>query len=78
MRLTKEYHICADDRGTLLVSLSTASAINDLHSILLNGAALYPVKHQTGRVDLPGLLAIAEEITIYRSSPLRIARSSTR
>jgi amino acid adenylation domain-containing protein len=69
MRLTNAYHICADDRGTLLVSLSTASAINDLHSILLNGAALYPMNiKRDGLTSLASWL-IAEEITIYRSTP---------
>ena len=66
-RLTNAYHICADDRCSLLASLSTGQAIVDMFSILLNGAALYPlnIKHEglTGLADWLN----QEEITIYRS-----------
>jgi amino acid adenylation domain-containing protein len=66
-RLTNAYHICADDRCSLLASLSTGQAIVDMFSILLNGAALYPlnIKHE-GLAGLAGWLN-QEEITIYRS-----------
>src|SRR5262245_3036276 len=65
MRLANAYHICADDRATLLASLSAAAAMSDLYSILLNGAALYPVNiKQEGLTSLASWL-IAEEITIY-------------
>jgi amino acid adenylation domain-containing protein len=66
-RLTNAYHICADDRCSLLASLSTGQAVVDMFSVLLNGAALYPlnIKHE-GLAGLAGWLN-QEEITIYRS-----------
>jgi amino acid adenylation domain-containing protein len=68
MRLTHAYHICPNDRGTLLASLSTAAAMNDLYSTLLNGAALYPMNiKQEGLTSLASRL-IADEITIFRAS----------
>ena len=68
MRLTNAYHICADDRSTLLASLSAGAAKNDLYSTLLNGAALYPMNiKQEGLTSLASRL-IADEITLFRVS----------
>jgi non-ribosomal peptide synthetase component F len=56
-RLTNAFHICADDRCSLLASLSTGQAIVDLFSILLNGAALYPLNlKREGLAGLAGWL----------------------
>jgi amino acid adenylation domain-containing protein len=68
MNVTNALHICADDRVTLLGSLSTGQAATDMYAALLNGAALYPwdIK-QEGLAGLAKWIA-EEKITLYRSS----------
>ncbi len=68
MNVTNALHICADDRATLLGSLSTGQAATDLYAALLNGAALY--LWNTKQDGLAGLAKwlIEEEITYYRAS----------
>ena len=67
-RLTNAFHLCADDRHTLLRSVSSNGAIQDIYDGLLNGGAvcLFPLM-------LEGVDALAawlrwREITIYRSA----------
>lgn len=44
MNYTNGFHICADDRLTLLYSCSVNAGAHDIFSALLNGASLYPCK----------------------------------
>ena len=70
MLYTNTLHICAEDRFTLLTSI-TGQAINTIFGALLNGAALYSLNiREEGVTHLADLL-IEDEITIYFSgSPL--------
>lgn len=70
MIYTSTLHICAEDRLTLLTSV-TGQAMNTIFDALLNGAVLYPLNvREEGVTHLADLL-IQQEITIYFSgSPL--------
>lgn len=65
---TNTLHISAEDRLSLLASCSTAQAVTDIYSALLNGAILCPfgIKEE-GLARLTDWLR-KEEITIYHSS----------
>ena len=64
---TNLFHISADDRCSLL-SFGTGQAIKNIFTVLLNGAALYPLNvREEGAAHLAGWL-IREEITVYESS----------
>ena len=69
MNYTNGFHICADDRLTLLYSCSVNAGNHDIFSALLNGASLYPwdIKEE-GLTRLADWL-IEQEITIYSSVP---------
>jgi amino acid adenylation domain-containing protein len=69
MRNTNDYHICADDRVTLLFSYSFGTAESDIYGALLNGAALLPLDLKAeGMGNLSNWL-LKEEITIYHPGP---------
>ena len=64
---TNLFHISADDRCSLL-SFGTGQAIKNIFTVLLNGAALYPLNvTEEGATHLAGWL-IREEISVYESS----------
>jgi len=69
MNYTNGFHICADDRLTLLYSCSVNAGAHDIFSALLNGASLYPwdIKEE-GLTRLTDWLT-QQEITIYSSVP---------
>ena len=69
MNYTNGFHICADDRLTLLYSCSVNAGAHDIFSALLNGASLYPwdIKEE-GLTRLADWLT-QQEITIYSSVP---------
>ena len=69
MNYTNCFHVCAEDRLTLLHSCSFASSVPDICKALLNGATLFPFD-----VKAEGLANIAdwliqEEITILNWGP---------
>lgn len=68
MDYTNGFHICSQDRLTLLCSPSGVSGVNDTLSALLNGASLHPwdIKEQ-GLGGLADWLT-REGITVYRSA----------
>ena len=70
MIYTNTLHICAEDRLTLLTSV-TGQAMNTIFDALLNGAALYPLNVREEGVHPLADLLIQQEMTIYFSgSPL--------
>jgi amino acid adenylation domain-containing protein len=65
---TNSLHISSDDRLTWLASVSTAQAMTDIYSALLNGATLCPFNvREDGLIRLADWLT-HEEISIYHSS----------
>ena len=65
---TNSLHICSNDRLTWLASVSTAQAMTDVYSALMNGAALCPFNlKQDGLARLEEWLR-RRQITIYHSS----------
>jgi amino acid adenylation domain-containing protein len=69
MNYTNAFHICREDKITLLHSYSFNSAMVDIGCALFNGATLFPWQtKQEGMADLPGWL-IQEGITIFSWSP---------
>jgi amino acid adenylation domain-containing protein len=61
------FHLCADDRLSLLYSPSVVSAARNTFDALLNGASVFPFNlREDGLAGLAGWL-IQEEITIYKS-----------
>lgn len=69
MNYTNYFHICPDDRLTLLLSHSVNGGAHDIFAALLNGASLhlFDLKEE-GLTSLAKWL-IEEEITIYCSVP---------
>ena len=66
---TNNLHLNADDRLTLLSSYCFDASVMDIYGALLNGATLYPIDiKEEGLADLSQQL-IAEEITVYHSTP---------
>jgi acyl-coenzyme A synthetase/AMP-(fatty) acid ligase/acyl carrier protein len=63
---TKSFHICPDDRLTLL-AFETGQAIKTIYSAVLNGAALYPRDIKVEGVANLATWLIQEEITMYFS-----------
>lgn len=67
MKYTNSFHICADDRLTMLFSYSFGEAMNNVYCALLNGASIFPwavARHTVS--DLAAWLG-SERITIYHS-----------
>jgi len=70
MAYTNAIHICAEDRLTLLHSLSFRAAEMHLFGALLNGAALFPLDlKETGIGNLAAWLN-HQGITVYHSIPM--------
>ncbi len=63
---TESFHICTDDRLTLL-TFDTGQAIKNIYSAVLNGAALYPRDVKAEGVANLATWLIQEEITVYFS-----------
>ena len=67
MTRTNDFHICAEDRWSLL-AFGTGQMIKNVFCALLNGAALYPLDvKEEGIAPLANWL-IQQEITLYHSS----------
>jgi amino acid adenylation domain-containing protein len=67
MKYTNGSHICADDRLSLLFSVSYSAAVTNIFGALLNGAALFPFNlKEEGLGNLVDWLT-REEITVYHS-----------
>jgi amino acid adenylation domain-containing protein len=63
MNYTNAFHVCSEDRATLL-ALGTSQAMKNMFMALLNGAAIFPYEvRQNGLDDLVALMR-REEITI--------------
>ena len=66
---TNVFHLCTDDRLSLLSSCASNASVGDIFGALLNGATLCPFSlKEEGLVNLVNWL-IQEEITIYHSVP---------
>ena len=63
---TESFHICPEDRLTLL-AFETGQAIKTIYSAVLNGAALYPRDIKVEGVANLATWLIQEEITMYFS-----------
>jgi len=68
MRMTNAFHICAEDRLTLLASCSTGQAMTNIYNALLNGGALFPFNIREEGLTHLGAWLMEKEITIYHSS----------
>ena len=62
-------HVCPQDRLTLLVPLNFSMAVTDTFAPLLNGAALFPLDIEGGKLANLAHWLGQEEITVYRSVP---------
>ena len=62
------FHLCPDDRVSLVFPWTFNGGIHIIHSTLFNGAALFPIDVKAdGVIDLARLL-VEEKITIYHST----------
>ena len=69
MMSTNDYHLCPEDRRTLLYSPSSSGSVWEIFSTLLNGGSAHAFDVREERIgDLVKWL-IREEITIYSSVP---------
>ena len=68
MNHTNGFHICSDDRLTLLYSPAGISGVKDTLSALLNGASLHPWNINEQGLGGLALWLIGEGVTIYRSA----------
>ncbi|MCH8184567.1 MAG: non-ribosomal peptide synthetase [Chloroflexi bacterium] len=69
MNYANSFHICAEDRLTLLHSSSFSAGMQDIFLSLLNGASVHPFDvKQEGMENLANWL-IQEQVTIYHSPP---------
>jgi hypothetical protein len=68
MVYTNTLHICAEDRLTLLTSI-TGQAMNTIFDALLNGAALYSLNVRDEGVGHLASMLCQQDITIYFSGP---------
>ena len=69
MKETNAFHLCPDDRLTLLYSPSVAGAARNTFSTVLNGATVYPFNLKEEGLAHLGAWMIQEGITIYNSVP---------
>lgn len=69
MKETNAFHLCPDDRLTLLYSPSVAGAVRNTFSAVLNGATVYPFNLKEEGLASLGPWLIQEGITIYNSVP---------
>ena len=63
------FHICPDDRHTLLYSYSAVASVRGIFGALLSGAAFYPFDLKERGVNELANWLNREEITIYHSFP---------
>lgn len=63
------FHLCPDDRMTLLASLSTSQACADIYYGLLSGAALYPWDIKNEGLSHLASWIVENQLTYYGSSP---------
>src|SRR6185295_3676567 len=59
----------SEDRLTLLSSYCFDASVMDIYGALLNGATLYPIDLKEDGLDGLAEQVIAEEITVYHSTP---------
>jgi amino acid adenylation domain-containing protein len=69
MRGINSFHLCPDDRMTLLASLSTSQACSDTYYGLLSGAALYPWDIKDKGLSHLASWIHENRLTYYGSSP---------
>ena len=69
MNYTNQFHLCPDDRLTLLYSLSVMAAAYAMFSALLTGASLHPLNIRQEGVGRLASWLIRERITYYSSVP---------
>ena len=70
MAYTNAIHLCAEDRLTLLHSLSFRAAEIHLFGALLNGAALFPLELKEAGIGNLAAWLSHEGITVYHSIPM--------
>lgn len=66
---TNDYHLCAEDRRTLLYSPSSSGSVWEIFGALLNGGSLHPFDVRDERIGNLANWLIREDITIYGSVP---------
>ena len=69
MNYNNGFHLCAEDRLTVLSSFSVNAGNHDIFTALLNGASLYPLDIKECGVGRLVDWLILHEITIYHSVP---------
>ena len=69
MNYTNGFHICADDRLSLLYSCSFSGSITDIFSALLNGVSLFPFDIKKEGMESLANWLNQHGITIYHSPP---------
>src|SRR5262245_11551196 len=69
MNYNNGFHVCAEDRLTVLSSFSVNAANHDIFTALLNGASLYPLNIKECGVGRLVDWLTRHEITIYHSVP---------
>jgi amino acid adenylation domain-containing protein len=69
MLYTNDYHICAEDRLSLLQPYVTSASTRDLFGALLNGAGLYLYDVKRNGVQSLAQWLIDERITVFYSVP---------
>ena len=67
MILTNAFHVCSEDKQTLIRSFSFNGSVRDIFGSLLNGASLHPLNIAKMGIDYLPKWVIDEEISIYRS-----------
>lgn len=69
MNYTNGFHLCPEDRLTVLSSFSANAGNHDIFTALLNGASLYPLNIKEVGVGRLADWLVQHEITIYHSVP---------
>jgi amino acid adenylation domain-containing protein len=69
MNYTNGFHVCAEDRLTVLSSFSVNAGNHDIFTALLNGASLYPLNIKAVGVGRLANWVTRHEMTIYHSVP---------
>lgn len=77
MRYTNSLRISADDRLTLLQSMSFSGSVSSLFCALLNGATVYPIDPSACTPLALARWLVDNRITIYHSVPLLFRRIAT-
>jgi amino acid adenylation domain-containing protein len=68
LEYSNSFHICAEDRISLVFPWSFNGGALVIYSTLLNGAALFPIDVKSEGLDSLARLLIEEKITIYHST----------